>query len=313
MTSPDISVILSTFNRAHLLASAIDAFLQQDTRGVTFEVIIVDNNSTDDTKAIVSEYVKSHPGLVKYIFEPKQGLSHGRNSGIANANGNILVFTDDDVRANNNWISELHRAFHTYPDAVYFGGKVLPLWRASKPQWADPRLGSFALQDYGKEPQTIDRSYQRCLIGANLACRKELIERVGGFDPATQRVKDGIGSLEDHEWQIRIWAEGLHGKYVPDVQVSTPIQPERLRKGYHRNWHFKHGIFRAMLRDPQIEASSWRILDTPGHVYRATFNFFWSSVVKRLQFSPQDSFRLECEALDCLGFIFARWRGRLFS
>ena len=313
MTSIDISVILSTFNRADLLPGAIDALLQQDTQNVRFEVILVDNNSSDNTREVVGSYVRSHPGLVRYIFDPKQGLSHGRNAGIANAKGNILAFTDDDVRVHRNWIDTLYRAFDEYPDAVYVGGQVLPLWETPQPKWADFQLGSFAFQDYGKEPKAIDRDYQRCLIGANLACRKGLIERVGGFDPATQRVKDGIGSLEDYEWQTRIWAEGLHGRYVPDVQVSAPVQAERLRKMYHREWHFRHGIFRAMLRDPSIEASSWRILDTPGHVYRSAANSLFSSVAEGIQSNPQDSFRLECAALDHLGFVFARWRGCLFS
>jgi glycosyltransferase involved in cell wall biosynthesis len=313
LTSPDISVILSTFNRAELLKGAIDAFLQQHTHDVAFEVIIVDNNSTDNTREVVGNYVKSHPNLIKYIFEPKQGLSYGRNAGIAHARGNILVFTDDDVRVNSDWMETIHDAFQAYPEAAYIGGKVLPLWEAPEPKWADIRLGSFALQDYGQESTTIDRNNPKCLIGANLACRKQLIECVGGFDPATQRVKDGVGSLEDHEWQTRIWAVGLHGQYVPDVQVSTPVQPERLRKAYHRKWHFGHGIFRAILRDPEVEASSWRILDTPGHVYRGMLKSLLASLRKRLQSKTQESFIFECAALDSLGFIFARWRGRLFS
>ena len=233
MTSIDISVILSTFNRADLLPGAIDAFLQQETQGVTFEVILVDNNSTDNTRGVVSNYVRSHPGLIKYIFEPKQGLSHGRNAGIANANGNILAFTDDDVRVHSNWISGLYEAFNAYPDAVYIGGKVLPLWRTSKPKWANPQLSSFALQDYGKEPKTIDHNYQRCLIGANLACRKGLIERIGGFDPATQRVKDGIGSnggprMADEDldgrfaWKIRSRRSSVHAGAIgaPSQKLS---------------------------------------------------------------------------------------------
>jgi glycosyltransferase involved in cell wall biosynthesis len=312
MTPIDISVILSTYNRADLLPGAIGAFLQQNTQGVTFEVILVDNNSTDNTKEVAGNYATSHPGLIKYVFEPKQGLSHGRNAGIANAQGKFLAFTDDDVRVHNDWINALYRAFNTHPDAVYIGGKVLPLWQTAKPKWAHLQLASLALQDYGREPQTIDSNHQRCLIGANLACRKELIELIGGFDPATQRVKEGIGSMEDYEWQTRIWAQGLHGKYVPDVQVSTPVQEERLRKWYHREWHFRHGIFSSILRDPLIEATSWRIFDTPGHVYRGIANSLFSSVVKRLQLDPQDSFRLQCEALDRLGFMFARWRGCLF-
>jgi glycosyltransferase involved in cell wall biosynthesis len=310
-TSREISVILPTYNRAGFLAGAIEALLNQDARGVTFEVIIVDNNSTDGTRAIVGDYVKRCPDLVKYVFEPRQGISHGRNTGIAMASGNIFAFTDDDVRASADWIVKLRDAFLAYPEAVYVGGRVLPVWEKPQPDWADLQLSSFAFQDHGDVAQTVDRNHQRCLVGANLACRRKLVERVGGFDLATQLVKGGIGSVEDHEWQIRIWAAGLEGKYVPDVQMHALVQSDRFYKSYHRRWHFGHGRFRAMLRDPATEATSYRILDTPGHVYRGAVNLLLLSCSERVQGRLQNAFHAECDAWDHLGFIFARWRGCL--
>jgi GT2 family glycosyltransferase len=310
-TSREISVIIPTYNRADLLAGAIESLLNQNARDVTFEVIVVDNNSTDSTRAIVGNYVNRSPELVRYVFEPRQGISYARNTGIANAASDILAFTDDDIRMDADWAVKLRDAFLAYPEAVYIGGKVVPIWKEAQPKWAHLQLGSFAFQDHGEEPQTVDRDHQRCLVGANLACRRELVERVGGFEPALQLVKGGIGSMEDHEWQIRIWEAGFHGMYVPNVQVRTPVQLDRFRKSYHRRWHFRHGRFRSMLRQQAMEATSYRILDTPGHVYRSAIHSLLSFCSELARGRFQNAFRQECDALDNLGFILARWQGSL--
>src|SRR5665213_878667 len=162
-TSREISVIIPTYNRVDLLAGAIESLLNQNARNDTFEVIVVDNNSTDGTRAIVGNYVKRSPELVRYVFEPRQGVSYARNAGIANAAGNILAFTDDDVQVDADWAVKLRDAFLAYPEAVYMGGKVLPTWKKARPAWADLQLGSFAFQDHGEEAQTVDKDHQRCL------------------------------------------------------------------------------------------------------------------------------------------------------
>ena len=92
----DISVVLSTYNRASMLPAALDALLAQRT-AIVYEVILVDNNSTDGTRELAARYVAAHPERVRYVFERQQGLSYGRNTGIAAARGAIVAFTDDDV------------------------------------------------------------------------------------------------------------------------------------------------------------------------------------------------------------------------
>ncbi len=302
----DISVIISTYNRSGLLKIAIESVLNQQAGSPSYELIVVNNNSTDNTEKVARAFER-----VRYVFEPRQGLSYGRNAGIGAAQGDILAFTDDDIEVSSDWISSIQRAFSEHPDAAYIGGPVIPRWTKPQPKWADEKFGSFALQNLGDSVRRIDSSYQCCLVGANLACRRDLIDKIGAFDPATQRVKNSIGSLEDHEWQLRIWNGGLRGKYVPYMKVFSPIEPDRYLKSYHRTWYFGHGKFRSKLDDPAFEASSFRFMNTPGHVYREFVQASLAYLKERVRGDSNVAFHLQCDALERLGFISARWKRTL--
>ena len=245
---PEVSVVVSTYNRAHRLPGALNSLLTQ-AGTVRYEVIVVDNNSSDDTAEVVRQIMLRAGGLVRYSFEPRQGLSHGRNAGIALARSAIIAFTDDDVRASSDWIVLLKRAFEEHPEAGYIGGRVLPEWAAPPPRWlTTAHWAPLALQDYGPAVQVSGRERAICLVGANLAFRKQVFERVGMFSASLGRVKDGIGSTEDHDMQLRAWRAGVHGLYVPTVVVTAEVTPDRLEKRYHRRWHQGHGRHCAMMR-----------------------------------------------------------------
>lgn len=246
--APDISVVLSTYNRADRLPAALDALLAQ-TGHVLYEIIVVDNNSTDDTAAVVHPIARHSAGRVRYAFEPRQGLSHGRNAGIALARSPIIAFTDDDVRVAADWILQMKRAFDEHPDAGYVGGRVLPDWLAPPPSWlTTAHWAPLALQDYGADLQVSGRERAVCLVGANLAFRKQVFARVGLFTASLGRVKDGIGSTEDHDLQLRAWRAGFFGIYVPSIVVLADVTADRLEKQYHRRWHRGHGRHCAMMR-----------------------------------------------------------------
>ncbi|HET9786097.1 MAG TPA: glycosyltransferase, partial [Pyrinomonadaceae bacterium] len=112
----DITVVISTFNRCEMLPAAIESVLTQEASGVSYELIVVDNNSTDSTKQVVHSFINQGHQNLRYVFEPQQGLSYGRNAGIKNARGAIIVFFDDDVRAHPDWLSNIKRAFDLYTE-----------------------------------------------------------------------------------------------------------------------------------------------------------------------------------------------------
>jgi glycosyltransferase involved in cell wall biosynthesis len=243
----EVSVLLATYNRACRLSTAVAALLDQ-IGNVDFEVIVIDNNSTDDTAAVVARMAATS-ARIRYVFEPRQGKSHALNTGLALARGAILAFTDDDVRVAPDWVLQFHRSYGMHPDVDYIGGRVLPEWPAPPPKWLTTAHWSpLALQDYGDDLQTVGPHRAVCLIGANIAYRRHVFERVGGFTPALGRTGDGIGSTEDHDLQLRMWRAGLRGLYDPSIVVHAEVTPDRLTREYHQRWHRGHGHHCALMR-----------------------------------------------------------------
>jgi len=242
---------------------------QQAPNTPPFELIVVDNNSSDATAAVVERFARDDD-RVRYVFESRQGLSHARNAGIDAARASLVAFTDDDVRADPDWVGAIVRAFSTHPDIDMVGGRVLPIWPALPPAWLTRRhWAPLALVDYGEQAFTITADQPKCLVGANLACRRALFDTVGVFATDFQRVKDGIGSLEDHEFMLRLWRAGRKALYDPRLTIRAEIQPNRLEPTYHRRWHRGHGHFHALLHSPEMERTRvGTLFDVPAHLYR---------------------------------------------
>ena len=245
----DVTVVMCTYNRCAMLPAAIESVLAQDTGDVRYEFIVVDNNSPDKTREVVESFIKRGHQNLRYVFEDKQGLSHARNAGIALARAPVIAFTDDDVRVAKDWVVQIKRALDEHPEVDYVGGKVLPMWGGGVPAWlTEAHWSPLALVEYGDQPIYFNAAFPRCLVGANVAFRHTVFEEIGLFTPDFQRVKEHIGSTEDHEHQLRIWRAGKQGLYVPGIMVSAEVQAERLTKAYHRRWHTGHGHYCAMMR-----------------------------------------------------------------
>ncbi|MGA9771633.1 MAG: glycosyltransferase [Blastocatellia bacterium] len=265
----EITVIISTYNRSEMLAGALESVLEQESGAVGYEVIIVDNNSTDETREVVEGYIAGGHGNLRYVFEGRQGVSYARNRGIEEARAAIIAFADDDVRVARDWVAKIKRAFDSHPDIDCIGGKVLPRWESEPPLWLTrDHWMPLALQDYGDEKVSINTDNKLCLVSANLAFRSEAFQETGLFEPELQRVKNGIGSMEDAELLERFWATGRRSLYVPDLIVITDVPVERMTKSYHRIWHTGHGYFFAIMRSEAMEQSSSRLFDVPAHLYR---------------------------------------------
>ena len=266
----DVSVVISTYNRCNLLPSVLESVLAQEGAwDARYEIIVVDNNSTDQTRQVVESFIARAPQKIRYIFEQKQGLAHARNTGIARARAPIIAFTDDDVRVARDWIAMIKRAFAEHPEISCAGGKVLPHWESEPPAWLTrDHWSPLATMDYGDEPFYVDRQKQICLVGANLCVRREAFAQVGLFSPDLQRVKDSIGSLEDSEFLLRLWRAGRRGMYIPGIMVTADVQADRLTKAYHRRWHKGQGHFYAIMRAEEVERSRARLFDVPVHLYR---------------------------------------------
>jgi len=289
---PAVSVVVSTYNRADRLPAALEPLLSQ-TGGVSWELIVVDNNSTDGTAEVLAAWTAAHPGRLRAAFEPRQGLSYGRNTGISLARAPIVALTDDDVRVAPDWVGQLERAFREHPEIDFVGGRVLPTWIEPPPRWLTTAHWSpLALQDYGAEPMTTGPERAVCLVGASLAFRRRVFDRIGLFTPALGRIRDGIGSTEDHDLQLRAWRAGMRGLYTPAVVSFADVTPDRMVKAYHRRWHRGHGRHCALMRLREFVPADLGPLSEP----RDLVTLFGSPA-----FVYRELLRSACRWLDAVG------------
>ena len=277
----DISAVITTYNRSEMLAKALEALLSQKSGGVRYEVVVVDNNSTDNTRATIEAFIARGHTNLRYVFEPKQGIAHGRNAGIDAARADIIAFTDDDVVVTDNWIAIIKRAFDGNPNVEYIGGKILPLWTDPPPRWLTvDHWWPLALLDRGDNRFYVNASHPLCLPTANASFRRELFSRIGLFSPE-------FSGREDHELFVRLWQAGGQGLYEPDLVVMATVQPERLRKAYHHRWNATTGKFNSLMKLNEIIAPDGslitarpygvKLFGVPGFMFRefATESLGW--------------------------------------
>lgn len=305
-SEPEVSVVIPTYNRSALLRHAVSSVLSQDDQ-CTFEIVVVDNNSTDDTRAVIGSVMEAHPEKVRYVVESKQGNAYARNRGVETAKGAIIAFIDDDVTVESNWFKSFTGVLESRADLSFVGGRVLPQWNGTPPSWlTSAHWAPLALLDYGSDELSISNKNPRGLLTANIAFRRSVFDEVGLFSPALQRVHDGIGSMEDHEFLLRVCRSGKVGIYNPDMIARAPVDSERLTKEYHRRWHTGHGHFYAVMHDPEWERSRFHLIGVPSHLYKETATNAVIWLTRILSGNPDSAFVYECRLRFFHGFFRQR-------
>jgi glycosyltransferase involved in cell wall biosynthesis len=309
---PDISVVVCTYNRATLLTRTIESLFAQQAGEASFEILVVDNNSRDNTPDIVVALQKKSPVTLRYVPETRQGNAYARNTGVENSRATIVAFLDDDVVADENWIRTIKSAFDRDDRLSFVGGKVLPLWESEPPSWLTrAQWAPLALLDYGDEEKEIAGQMPLGLLTANIAFKKELFTEIGSFSASLQRVKDSIGSMEDTEFLMRVCRSGRTGRYLPELITWAAIDPERLTKSYHRRWHTGNGYFYGVMKDPEWERSSFAIAGLPGHLYRETAKNAFTWLTRVVRGKTDEAFVNECRLRFFHGFVKQRRKARL--
>jgi glycosyltransferase involved in cell wall biosynthesis len=264
---PNVTLLVCTYNRCDDLREMLESALAQTASDFTYEVLVVDNNSSDETRKVVESIVaRGHPNI-RYTFERKQGKSFALNRGITEARGEICSVVDDDQVLPTDWLSTVVAQFRANPNASFVGGRVLPLWLGDVPPWlTEQHWSAVGIVDYGDREMWLDARHPICLLACSF--RRGAIESAGGYRADLGVSRQLIGSVEDFEILQRLSRAGLRGLYTPALSLLHKVPPSRLTKQYHRRWHTEHGRFYALFRDDDFEGSRWRILEVPGHVYR---------------------------------------------
>jgi glycosyltransferase involved in cell wall biosynthesis len=231
-----IAAIICTYNREKHLINALNSFKNQTISKNEFQVIVVDNNSRDNTATVVKGFIKENPSLVvSYIFEETPGLSAARNRGWREAEAPVIAYLDDDAIADSNWLKAFVSFFEKNINAAGAGGKVIPLYEAGEPVWMNKYLNGFVgKKDCGLPEREFDKK-MKYPSGNNMAWKRDILQEIGGFNPDLQfRSDDKYIFLEVKKVSDEIW-------WVPEAIVEHVVDEERLAYDNFKKLFLKTG------------------------------------------------------------------------
>lgn len=245
----DLSVIICTYHRSQGLRRTLEGICRLVLKPEwQWELIVVDNNSNDDTKQVCEAFRDRLP--IRYLFEPRQGKSYALNRAVAAANAPLLVFTDDDVDVDRDWIAQIVDASRRHPSATFFGGRVLPRWESDRPAWAIRHADWLLINvnvDRGDQEQVITGCTEPFFVGANFACRKTIFEKGCSFrEDIGPKGGDFSGQAnlrgEEIDLEERLFSLGHTAVYVPSAVVHHRHAAHRMTEKYLRHWYKGWGM-----------------------------------------------------------------------
>lgn len=262
-----ISVIICTFNRCATLAKALESVAASTLeKSVDWEVLVVDNNSNDQTRAVAEDFCGRYPGRFRYTFEPNPGKSYALNTGIRNSNADILAFIDDDVVVESTWLQNLTANLHDGRWAGA-GGRILTNWGSPPPRWLWLRgrysLAPLVFFDLGPSAGELFEAP----FGTNMAFRRAVFDKYGGFrtDLGPQPGSEIRG--EDSEFAERLFTAGQRLRYEPSAVVYHSVSENRLRKSFFLAWWFDKGRSEIRVLGPR-PGTKYFLLGIPLYLFR---------------------------------------------
>lgn len=262
-----LSVIICTCNRSQSLSKTLDSLLHQKNNGAfDCEVIVIDNNSKDDTRKVVDSFVSLFQGKLNYVFEPTQGKPYALNRGIREAKGEIIAFTDDDVIIDPQWLKEILICFERH-DCDGVGGRVLPIYPTGTPRWImeNPRkiAGGVVICDFGDTVKKFEKSMEK-FLGANWAFKKSVFETCGLFRTDLYLGKTPLG--EDTEFMERLIRYEKSLYYCGKAAVWHPVDKRRLTLRHIAQWNYTLGRLQTRKEKENRHNVSRYLCGIPGYL-----------------------------------------------
>jgi glycosyltransferase involved in cell wall biosynthesis len=246
---PVISAVICTYNRSRLLGDALESLAQQTISADLLEVVVVDNNSTDDTVAVADRFQERFRHY-QSLREERQGLSHARNCGLQACRGVYVAFLDDDACAEPDWCERVLTAFSTVkPAPASIGGKILPRYETAPPVWF---VDDFEVRSWGDTACFLSGYWgQFGFSGSNMAFPRELLIRFGGFRTDLGMIGGKLRLGEEKDLYFRIHQELPRFWYDPQITVRHWVPVDHMRVSYLLRRSFMAGKSRAVIQSCQ--------------------------------------------------------------
>ncbi len=281
---PIVSVVICTYNRAERLLLALEALEKQTLSSQTFEILVIDNCSTDNTAKICESF---RPKLENfhYLYEPIQGLSKARNSGWKAARGQYIAFLDDDAIPCPEWVESILTVFETVqPQPIGVGGPICPLWEIPRPDWLASNMEMlFTILDGGNLPRWFgEHEYP---LGANVVYRRDALESVGGFCEQLGRKGQNLLSGEEMLLNETLTVQGERFYYSPQASVLHWIPKERINPEWLIQRSYWQGCSVAVQDQILGRSVHYQRLSSTWNLLRHFLSL--TTIVPRFWFSPK--------------------------
>jgi len=239
--SPAITGVICTYNRERFLERCIQSLLQQTLKRNQYEILVVDNGSTDNTKAICDKFL-DHSNF-RYVFEPVLGLSSARNTGWQQARGKYVGYLDDDAIADETWFEKALWSFETVkPSPEWVGGPIELEWEVESPTWiTSEHWVTLGYINWGEKKRFLTEPGER-LGGGNSFYSRALLEEMQGFDTRLGRKKNLLLSGEETQFQHRLKALGGKLYYHPGIRIFHFVPRERMLPAFFYRRYYWGGI-----------------------------------------------------------------------
>jgi glycosyltransferase involved in cell wall biosynthesis len=294
-----LSILIATFDRSQSLKKTLESIAGSSPIGLhEFQVVVVDNNSRDNTKAVVEDFINKKVFDIRYILEEKQGKVFALNTGLRAAQGDVIVFTDDDVVVSREWLKIIAEDVSEKKfDCVT--GRIVPVIPNVLPVWYSDKISTVVGNvDPGNN---LDRTDY--ITGSNMAIRKYILEEAGGF-----KYRDGLIN-EDTILSRKISGLGYKMYYDPRMIVFHYFQQEKFKKPYFKKWYFLSGRAIALMNASDESGQKRNFFNIPLWRYREGSVHLLKIFL--YLFDQKNSFFHQLNFLRFMGYCYQRWFGRV--
>lgn len=284
------SIIFCTYNREKYIYNALKSIAEQDFPYQDYEIVLVNNNSTDNTENLCNKFRSDYPDIeFRYFVETNQGLSYARNRGVEESRGGILVFVDDDATVFDHYLPAIKLFFETYPEVSACGGPIVPVYEVEKPKWLShytEQLIGGALYE-GKEVKPFRNG--KYPGGGNSAFRKEVFNKYGLFNVELGRKGTGLIGAEEKDLYDRLSKGKEQFYYLPQMGIYHYIPEKKLTESHFKELTYSIGKSeRIRTKAISVKAFRSRLLSECEKWIGSVVLFFFYTI----KFSPSKGWKL---------------------